>query len=288
MPELQHAMARGMSGTSQRVRLERIQRVDAATSTRLSEADAVAVEEPLEFRIAAGDGPIVRTLTMRTPGHDVDLLLGWLVSEGVIGSVGEVDRVTARSRGDGLDREASVQVRLQPQAVPPAARPFPVSSACGVCGADSLAAVLGQARWQLSDDDCSVSAATLLSLPDQLVAAQAAFQRTGGVHAAGLFRTDGTAVVVREDVGRHNAVDKVVGFAAREQLLPLRGHVLQVSGRASMELVHKAVMAGIPILAAVSAPSSLAVELARASDLTLAGFVRGNGLNVYACGERVT
>ncbi len=277
-----------MSGASQPVRLERVRRVEDGSATRQSVADAVAVEEPLEFRVAAGDGPIVRTLTMRTPGHDVDLLLGWLISEGVIGSVAEVDRVTARSRGAGLEREASVQVRLQPNAVPPADRPFPVSSACGVCGADSLAAVLGQARWRLADDDCTVSTTTLLSLPDRLAAAQAAFQRTGGLHAAGLFRVDGTPVVVREDVGRHNAVDKVVGFAAREQLLPLRGHVLQVSGRASMELVHKGVMAGIPILSAVSAPSSLAVELARASDLTLAGFVRGSGLNIYAAGERVT
>jgi FdhD protein len=276
-----------MSGTSQRVRLERIRRVDDGTDTRRSEADAVAVEEPLEFRVAAGGGPVVSTITMRTPGHDVDLLLGWLISEGVIASVAEVDRVTARSRGDGLEREASVQVRLQPQAVPPAGRPFAVSSACGVCGAESLAAVLGQARWRLGDDDCRVSAATLLSLPDLLAAGQAAFQRTGGLHAAGLFRTDGSPVVVREDVGRHNAVDKVIGFAAREQLLPLRGHVLQVSGRASMELVHKAVMAGVPVLSAVSAPSSLAVELARASQLTLAGFVRGNGLNIYASGERV-
>jgi FdhD protein len=276
-----------MSGSSQQVRLERIRLLEQGSATRQSAADAVAVEEPLEFRVAAGEGPVVRTLTMRTPGHDVDLLLGWLISEGAIGSVADVDRVTARSRGEGLERAASVQVRLQPEAVPPADRPFPVSSACGVCGADSLAAVLGQARWRLSDDDCSISADILLSLPDLLAAAQAAFQRTGGLHAAGLFRTDGTPVVVREDVGRHNAVDKVVGFAAREQLLPLRGHVLQVSGRASMELVHKAVMAGIPILSAVSAPSSLAVELARASDLTLAGFVRGNGLNLYAGGERV-
>jgi FdhD protein len=277
-----------MSGASQRVRLDRVRKVDDGSSARQSVGDFVAVEEPLEFRVAAGDGPVVRTLTMRTPGHDVDLLLGWLISEGVIGSVAEVDRVTARSRGDGLERAASVQVRLQPEAVPPADRPFPVSSACGVCGADSLAAVLGQARWRLRDDDSTVSTATLLSLPDQLAAAQAAFQQTGGLHAAGLFRADGTPVVVREDVGRHNAVDKVVGFAAREQLLPLRGHILQVSGRASMELVHKAVMAGVPVLSAVSAPSSLAVELARASDLTLAGFVRGNGLNLYAAGERVT
>jgi FdhD protein len=275
-----------MSGSSQQVRLERIRTVDGG-ATRQSMGDAVAVEEPLEFRVAAGDGPVVRTMTMRTPGHDVDLLLGWLISEGVIGSVAEVDRVTARSRGDGLERAASVQVRLQPEAVPPADRPFPISSACGVCGADSLAAVLGQARWRLADDDCSISTETVLSLPERLADAQVAFQRTGGLHAAGLFRTDGTPVVVREDVGRHNAVDKVVGFAAREQLLPLRGHVLQVSGRASMELVHKAVMAGIPILSAVSAPSSLAVELARASDLTLAGFVRGNSLNVYTGGERV-
>jgi FdhD protein len=276
-----------MRVASQRVRLERLRRADNGAATRTPTADEVAVEEPLEFRIAVGAGPVVNTLTMRTPGHDVDLLLGWLVSEGVIGSVDEVDRVTGRSQGEGLERSASVQVRLPAGTIAPGVRPFPVSSACGVCGADSLAAVQQQARWRLAADRCTVAAEVVLSLPDRLREAQAAFERTGGLHAAGLFRTDGTTVVVREDVGRHNAVDKVVGYAVREHLLPLRGHVLQVSGRASMELVHKAVMAGVPVLSAVSAPSSLAVDLARASDLTLAGFVRGNGLNIYAGGERI-
>jgi FdhD protein len=161
------------------------------------------------------------------------------------------------------------------------------SSACGVCGSASLDAVTVSSPYDVSVDDVEVEAAVLASLPDRLRSAQRVFDRTGGLHAAGLFDRAGELVCAREDVGRHNAVDKVVGWALRAGLLPLRGHVLQVSGRASFELVQKAVVAGIPMLSAVSAPSSLAAGLAEESGLTLAGFARGGGFNLYARPERV-
>jgi formate dehydrogenase accessory protein FdhD len=178
-------------------------------------------------------------------------------------------------------------VRLSPGVTPPIGRGFAISSACGVCGADSIAVVHQRARWHVATDPTSVTADVLIRLPDALREQQATFRRTGGLHAAGLFTTDGSTVVVREDVGRHNAVDKVVGFALREGLLPLRGHVLQVSGRSSMELVYKSILAGVPILSAVSAPSSMAVDLARAEGLTLAGFVRGENFTLYSRADRV-
>jgi FdhD protein len=161
------------------------------------------------------------------------------------------------------------------------------TSACGVCGAASLDAVLVESPYDLADDDVRVDPDLLAALPDRLRAAQRIFDKTGGLHAAGLFTADGELVCAREDVGRHNAVDKVVGWALREGRLPLRGHVLQVSGRASFELVQKASMAGVPVLSAVSSPSSLAVHLAEERSLTLAGFVRGGGFNLYARPERV-
>lgn len=276
-----------MAVGSQRLRLERIRRGETGHA-REPAADRVAVEEPLEFRVAAGDGPPVSVMTMRTPGHDVDLLLGWLVGEGIVDDVDLLRQVTGRSSGEGLQRAASVQVRLPAGSAVPGGRPLPVSSACGVCGADSVASMLAQARWPLMEDRSTVAADVLLRLPNLLVERQATFARTGGLHAAGAFRADGTPVVVREDVGRHNAVDKVIGHALRQRLLPLRGHVLQVSGRASTELVHKAIAAGFPVLSAVSAPSSLAVTLAQEAGLTLVGFVRGDRLNVYTHGERIT
>lgn len=276
-----------MSGSANRVRVERVA-VRGDGVHRASEADLVAVEEPVEIRVLVpSEAGYVSALTMRTPGHDIDLALGWLVGEGVVGSIDDVVGVEQRSRGDGLDRAASVNVRLRAGVAPPVGRGFAISSACGVCGADSIAVVHQRARWNLGSDQSSVTADVLTRLPDALREQQATFRRTGGLHAAGLFTTDGVPVVVREDVGRHNAVDKVIGFALREGLLPLRGHVLQVSGRSSMELVYKAILAGIPVLAAVSAPSSMAVDLARAEGLTLAGFVRGENFTLYSRADRV-
>jgi FdhD protein len=265
-------------------------RVDDARVVR--RPDTLAVEEPLEIRVAG----VSFAVTMRTPGDDVDLAIGFLVSEGVIGR-GE-DVAIARfcaGAGDGeLNTYNVLDVELADGVAPPtpeAARAFFTTSSCGICGKASIEAVRTRSRWPLptaaGGEPLQIESETLTALPDRLRSAQQVFDRTGGLHAAGLFTTAGELLVLREDVGRHNAVDKVVGWAARESLLPLANTVLQVSGRASFELVQKALMAGIPILAAVSAPSSLAVELADEAGQTLVGFLRGSSYNVYAGAERI-
>lgn len=252
--------------------------------------DTLAVEEPLEIRV----GGMPLAVTMRTPGHDVELAAGFLVSEGVISHAGEFHSAI-HCGGPGTGGEGNtynvLDVALAPGVRPPdpdLARAFYTTSSCGVCGKASIDAVETVSAYDVSDDPVAVDAATLAGLPDALRAGQAVFDKTGGLHAAGLFdAATGELLVLREDVGRHNAVDKVVGWALLHDRLPLRGVVLQVSGRASFELAQKAVMAGIPVLAAVSAPSSLAVELATASGLTLVGFLRGSSMNVYARDDRV-
>jgi FdhD protein len=231
----------------------------------------------------------VLTVTMRTPGDDVDLVGGWLVAEGVVRTS---DDLVSASFCPGLDGDGHqtynvIEVGLADGIDPRRRSTAMTTSACGVCGAASLDSVLVESPYDLSVDDVVVDPDLLASLPDRLREAQRVFDRTGGLHAAGLFTADGELLCAREDVGRHNAVDKVVGWALREGRLPLRGHVLQVSGRASFELVQKATMAGVPVMAAVSAPSSLAAHLAEERALTLAGFVRAGGFNLYARPERV-
>lgn len=252
--------------------------------------DTLAVEEPLEIRV----GGMQLAVTMRTPGNDVELAAGFLVSEGVI-SRGDQFRSAIHCGGVGTGGTENtynvLDVTLAPGVAPPdpdIARNFYTTSSCGLCGKASIEAVETVSTYDVSTDDVTLDAAALADFPEQLRAQQAVFDKTGGLHAAALFDVaTGELLVLREDVGRHNAVDKVVGWAVLEDRLPLRNTILQVSGRASFELVQKAVMAGIPILSAVSAPSSLAVELAEASGLTLAGFVRGRSMNVYAHAERV-
>lgn len=230
--------------------------------------DTLAVEEPLEIRV---DGEAV-SVTMRTPGHDIDLALGFLTTEGA-------DVAAATSCADNV---VDVAVRSMPDL----RRNFYVSSSCGLCGKSSVDAVRTASRYDVRPDDAPVDPAALVTLPERLRQAQRTFDRTGGLHAAALFR-DGEMLCLREDVGRHNAVDKVIGWAVQHDLLPLSGTVLQVSGRASFELVQKALMAGIPVLAAVSAPSSLAVELADEAGMTLVGFLRGTSYNIYAGAHRL-
>ncbi|MFF0427133.1 formate dehydrogenase accessory sulfurtransferase FdhD [Streptomyces sp. NPDC004520] len=247
--------------------------------------DTLAAEEPMEIRV--GGRPL--TVTMRTPGDDFDLAAGFLVSEGVVRAAGDVAgiRYCAGAASDGGNTYNVVDVVLAPGVAAPDAsleRNFYTTSSCGLCGKASLDAVRTTAAWSVAEDPLRVGPEVLTALPDRLRAAQKVFDSTGGLHAAGLFSAGGELLCLREDVGRHNAVDKVVGHALREGLLPLRGTVLMVSGRASFELVQKAVMAGIPLLAAVSAPSSLAVDLAAESGLTLVGFLRGTSMNVY-CGD---
>lgn len=251
-----------------------------------SRPDTLVVEDPLEIRV---NGRAL-AVTMRTPGDDVDLAVGFLCTEGVL--AGADDLLAARRCGDGGPNAGNVlDVRLAPGVPEPGPgtdRNFLTSSSCGVCGKASIDAVRTRSSHDPAGDAVRVPVGVLAALPDRLRAAQRIFDRTGGLHAAGVFTPAGEPLCVREDVGRHNAVDKVVGWALRERRLPLAGTLLAVSGRASFELVQKASMAGIPVLAAVSAPSTLAVDLATECGMTLVGFLRGERMNVYTGGERLT
>jgi FdhD protein len=235
--------------------------------------DEVAVEEPLEIR--ADGEPLV--VTMRTPGHDEELALGFLYGEGLIDA--------PRAAGPSADLAANVVEVAGPLLHDPGARRFYTTSSCGVCGKGALEEVAVHAPPVPAGPQ--VARTLLAGLPDALRAAQPAFARTGGLHATGLFAADGTLLHAREDVGRHNAMDKVVGRALLDGLLPLHGRILCVSGRLSFELVQKAAVAGAPILVGVGAPSSLAIELAGDRGMTLCGFARGESVNAYAGLERV-
>ncbi len=248
-------------------------------ATTDARADLLAVEEPLEIRV--GGQPLA--VTMRTPGHDIDLAAGFLAAEGVIASPADLSEIRM------CDANVA-DVTLAPGVTLPMERlqrNFITTSACGVCGKHSIDAIRVQARYDVSADQVRVAPRVLAALPDRLRAAQRVFASTGGLHAAGIFTAAGALLAMREDVGRHNAVDKVIGWALREGRLPLAGCVLLVSGRASFELTQKALMAGMPVLAAVSAPSSLAAELAEESGMTLAGFLRGSSMNVYTGAQRL-
>jgi FdhD protein len=238
-----------------------------------SERDRVAVEEPLEIRI--GGRPVA--VTMRTPGHDEELALGFCLSEGLRPASARLPDDLAANTVD-VDAPGFDAARVQ--------RSFYTSSSCGVCGKGALDAVAVEAPRV--ESDLQVPLAVVAALPDRLREAQAAFAETGGLHATGLFSADGELLCAREDVGRHNAMDKVIGWAFNGGLLPLAGSVLCVSGRLSFELVQKAAVAGCPVLVAVGAPSSLAVELAADRGVTLCGFVRGGSANVYTEAWRIT
>ncbi|TLG12387.1 formate dehydrogenase accessory sulfurtransferase FdhD [Nocardia cyriacigeorgica] len=260
----------------------RMQRVSPAGLVQ--RPDTLAVEEPLEIRV---DGTSL-TVTMRTPGSDIDLVHGFLFAEGVIDSAEDIlaARYCAGTDDEGRNTYNVLDVTLRMPA-PVKARNFLTTSACGLCGKSALDEVRTRTRFPLPAPAPMIGVDALAALPDTLRAEQSVFDATGGLHAAGLFTADGAVLAVREDIGRHNAVDKVVGWAVRENLIPATELVLIVSGRASFELVQKAVMAGIPLLAAVSAPSSLAVDLAAESGLTLAGFVRGETMNIYTHPDRI-
>jgi len=253
-------------------------------------ADLLAAEEPLGVRV---NGEAV-TLTMRTPGDDIDLAAGFLVGEGVLRSAADVAQIRictgdrcGHGEHEGMGNIADVTLAAGTAMPAGLRRNFLTTSACGVCGKASIADICQLPDTHLAADQVPVAPQVLARLPGRLREAQRVFAATGGLHAAGLFTAGGQLLTIREDVGRHNAVDKVVGWALREGRLPLAGCVLLVSGRASFELVQKAVMAGIPVLAAVSAPSSLAAELAEEAGLTLIGFLRGNSMNVYTGAQRV-
>ena len=250
--------------------------------------ETLVVEEPLEIRV---NGTPV-TVTMRTPGSDIELAQGFLLTEGIITRRDDV--LTVRyCKGAGTDNVNTynvLDVKLAPDVVMPdvdVTRNFYTTSSCGVCGKASLEAVRVISRHGPGDDPSTVAAETLSAMPVQLRDAQKVFAATGGLHGAALFDADGTMLAVREDIGRHNAVDKVIGWSLEADRIPLAATVLLVSGRASFELTQKAVMAGIPVLAAVSAPSSLAVDLASQSGLTLVAFLRGDSMNVYTRPDRI-
>jgi FdhD protein len=255
---------------------------DAATKR-----DVVAVEEPLEIRAEGPDqAPVAIAVTMRTPGHDAELGVGFLFTEGLVRSLADLRRPAVRELAVEGSAHNVVTVRLAANFdAERLRRNFYATSSCGICGKatldqlDTAARPLGEGpRWARS---------RILRLPGELAALQAVFRRTGGLHATGVFDREGRALVVREDVGRHNALDKAIGRLLLDGELPLRERIVMVSGRLSFELVQKAAMAGVPILCAVSAPSTLAVQAASRLGMTLVGFVRGDSFNVYTGAERV-
>ena len=280
--------------------LERVSRVTVRTPVRrfhngvfTSRPDVVAGEEPMEIRI----GGRSLTVTMRTPGHDIELIHGFLHAEGLIASAEDISEIRYC---DGVDEQgrntynvldvtlsSTAPTSLAPTSLAPIpARAFLTTSACGVCGTASIDGLQRRMRYRLTDLP-AFAPATIVALPDRLRARQQAFKTTGGVHAAALVNPDGQLDHLREDVGRHNAVDKVIGSALMAHELPISGRALLTSSRASFELVQKAAMAGIGMLVAVSAPSSLAVQLAEETGLTLIGFTSAAGFNIYSGARRV-
>jgi FdhD protein len=250
--------------------------------------DLVVGEEPLEIRAGGPrQEPVQVAVTMRTPGHEEELALGFLTSEGLL-TGNEVNSVQYGDPGVMAEPDDSVLVRLARRfdASKVAQRNFVATASCGICGKASIEDVAVRSE-PLPKGLPFVSRSVITALPDALRAAQAAFDRTGGLHAAGLFETDGRVVAVREDVGRHNALDKLIGSRVRARELPLWDRILMVSGRVSFEIVQKAAVAGVPIICAVSAPSDLAVRLADRLGVTLVGFLRGDGFNVYSHDGRI-
>jgi len=280
-----------VAGRTVRRRIERVTvPADGSPGGTADRADILATEEPLGIRV---DGTAL-TMTMRTPGDDLELTAGFLVGEAVVRSAADIAGMrlcdgTSCGHTDHDGPGNIVDVMLAPgiAVAAGARRNFLTTSACGLCGKTSVQDICVLPQAAVAADPVRVRPEVLTGLPDRLRAAQRVFARTGGLHAAGLFSAGGELIALREDVGRHNAVDKVVGWALLNGRLPLSGCILLVSGRASFELVQKAVLAGAGVLAAVSAPSSLAVELAAQAGLTLVGFLRGASMNVYSCGDRI-
>ncbi len=262
---------------------------DEGVDTR---TDTLATEEPLEIRLAAGPSTRTVAVTMRTPGSDFELAAGFLYAEGVLRARDDIRRIRycIDPTVDAEQQYNIVTVDLTRADLPDLAtldRSFFTSSACGVCGKASLDALRLRGHDRVAPGP-AIDAGVLAALPQRLRAHQGVFEATGGLHAAALFTAGGDVVAVREDVGRHNALDKVIGWALLEGRVPLRDHLIMVSGRASFELVQKTLAAGAPALCAVSAPSSLAVDVAREFGMTLVGFLRGDRFNVYSGFDRVT
>jgi FdhD protein len=247
--------------------------------------DYLAAEEPLEIRV--GDEPL--SVTMRTPGHDLELAAGFLLTEGLVTGREQIVSLENLVEDGEPHRGNVVRAVLAPESAPDfqkMRRHFFAASSCGICGKASIDSVRAR-TLEPPNPDFRLDAAVLLQLPDTLRASQAVFGRTGGLHAAALFNAKGQLLIVREDIGRHNAVDKVIGWALVDDRVPLRDSILLVSGRGGFEIVQKAIVAGLPVVASVSAPSSLAVQLARELRQTLVGFLRGRRFVIYAGEERI-
>lgn len=250
------------------------------------EEDVLAVEEPMELRLRIGGAEKSLSITMRTPGNDAELATGFLFTEGIIDAASDIAEVHPHPYDDNI-----ITVALSDSISPDLQRlqrNFYTTSSCGVCGKSSIDAVRTTSKFTGIPSTLVVPAALLYSLPDKLREAQSIFENTGGLHASGIFDAEGSLLWLREDVGRHNALDKAIGTALTAGQLPLNNHILLLSGRASFELIQKAAMAGIKMVAAVGAPSSLAVSLAASCGITLAGFLRGNRCNIYSHPERIT
>lgn len=272
-----------MPSTARNINLTQVHEWSAGQLT--AKSDYLAVEEPLEIRI--GDQPI--SVTMRTPGHDRELAAGFLFTESLIHRAADLESLEELAPADGTSRSNVIVATLKPESAPDLdrlRRHFFASSSCGICGKASIDAVRNR-TLATPNPNFRLSAATLTCLPESLRELQNVFDRTGGLHGVALFDQEGRLLVAREDIGRHNAVDKVIGWAMLENRLPLADVAVVVSGRGGFEIVQKAVAAGIPVVACVSAPSSLAVQLAREMRQTLVGFLRGNRFVIYSGEQRI-
>ena len=257
--------------------------------------DILAVEEPLEIRLAYGSPNSLITqnlaVTMRTPGNDEELALGFIFTEGIITRDTDIDRIEHVFTSCSENNQNTIQVILNDGVKPnllQAERNFYTTSSCGVCGKASIQAIRTVSSFAIEPLDCEpIHPGLIVGLPDKLAEQQQLFADTGGLHAAALFSNEGELIFIREDVGRHNALDKLIGTSLNAKILPLTKSILLLSGRASFELVQKAAMAGIPVIAAVGAPSSLAVSLAKEFGITLIGFLRNNRFNIYSGEERI-
>lgn len=262
---------------------------------RFKQTDMLAAEEPLEIRLDYGDAESRKvqnvSVTMRTPGNDAELAIGFLFTEGIIKSSNDVAEASHCFIACVENKDNVIQVNLKPGITPNlhnSERNFYTTSSCGVCGKGSINAIRTVSERSAVVDNNSIDAQTLIKLPQILEGSQDVFADTGGLHASALFTTGGELLMVREDVGRHNALDKLIGAALNNKQLPLNKQVLLLSGRASFELVQKAVMADINIIAAVGAPSTLAVQLAQEFNITLVGFLRNQRFNIYTAAHRIT
>ena len=275
------------------IAIKQFEIIKAANKSSHDEMDNLAIEEPLEIRL--GYGPAYNrevksvSVTMRTPGNDAELATGFLYTEGIIKMAGDVADVYHNTIACSENKQNTIQVNLRDGVIPHlqnAERNFYTTSSCGVCGKGSISAIRTVHSFDATQD-WQIDQELMHHLPQILQQHQAVFADTGGLHASALFNLDGELLILREDVGRHNALDKLIGAALNAEILPLNKHILILSGRASFELIQKAAAAGITLVAAVGAPSSLAVELAQEFGITLIGFLRGNRFNIYSAPERI-